>query len=159
MLFKVVKEYSKRQRINLNKDDGLTSGDKVVILTDDEYQKIKNDIIELEQKAISYKEVNDLLGSQENDLKKIVEDVTAPIDERYNKELDKKDKEITDLKNELNTLKGVCNQYNIDMSGLSLIDVLFRSKHKKLVSEFNNKIWFKNKDGAIDGDVKLIDDK
>ena len=53
MIIRQVKEYSKRQRINLNKSDGLKDGQEVVVLPTQEYDfKIRvkdNKISELKE--------------------------------------------------------------------------------------------------------------
>lgn len=149
MLFKEVKEYSQRQRINLNKDDGLKPGDKVVILTNGEYENIKKDILELQDQAIQYEKENQILQSQEQNLKEIIQDITAPIYENHKKELENKDLQINQLTNELNALKVKINQYNLDMQGLNLIDIAILRKHKKLIKDFNSTISFADKGANI----------
>ena len=53
MLFKEVKQYSNRQRIDINKSDELTPGAEVVILTADEYADLKENLMELNNKVIA----------------------------------------------------------------------------------------------------------
>lgn len=158
MLFKQVKEYSKRQRINLNKDDGLNPGDNVVVLTANEYDNIKKDILQLQDQAIKLEKENQILQNQEQNLKEIIQDVTTPIYENHKKELQDKDLQIKQLNNELKTLKAKCNQFNLDLMGLNAIDIVILRKYKKLIQEFNNTISIGLTPGAIDidADAKAI---
>ena len=157
MLFKEVKEYSKRQRINLNKDDGLSPGAKVVILTNNEYDNIKNDVLELKDQVITLQKENQLLQNQEQNLKQIIKDVTTPIYENHKKELENKDLKINELNNELNKVKASINQYNLDMQGLNLIDIAIFRKHKKLIKDFNSTISIIDPIGNIvDADANAI---
>ena len=41
MITKIVKEYSNRQRIDLNKGDGFSAGDEIILLTKSEYDNIQ----------------------------------------------------------------------------------------------------------------------
>ena len=158
MLFKQVKEYSQRQRINLNKDDGLKPGDNVVVLTANEYDNIKKDIMQLQDQAIKLENENQLLKNQEQNLKEIIQDVTTPIYENHKKEMENKDLQINQLTNELNALQIKINQYNLDMQGLNLIDIAILRKHKKLIQDFNNTLSIGLTPGAIDidADAKAI---
>lgn len=79
MIFKEVKEYSTRQRININKDDNLKPGEKVVLLTVNEYEDIKTDFKDLQDTLIKIENENQILQSQEQNLKEVIENVTAPI--------------------------------------------------------------------------------
>lgn len=159
MIFKEVKEYSNRQRINLNKDDGLLPGDNVVVMTANEYNDFKSDVVELQDKIRNLEKENQLLKDQERNLNGLIQNVTAPIYENHKKELQDKELQIKQLTNELNTIKKVCNQFNIKISGLSAIDIIFRGKHKKLVSDFNNSIWVNvEDDNIIDADTKKLTD-
>lgn len=153
MLFKQVKEYSKRQRINLNKDDGLNPGDNVVVLTSNEYDNIKKDILQLQDQAIKLEKENQILKSQDQNLKEIIQDVTTPIYENHKKDLENKDLQIKQLSNELKALQFKINQYNLDMQGLNLIDIAILRKHKKLIKDFNSTISINADSGAIDIDA------
>lgn len=158
MLFKEVKEYSKRQRVNITNNDELETGSKIVILTDKEYDNFKSEVVELQDQLRKLEKENQLLQKQEQNLKQIIQDVTAPIYENHKKELENKDKEIKHLTNELNTMKKVCSQYNLDMTGLNIIDILIFRKHKKLIKNFNGSIWV-NADAPVITDAKAIPDK
>lgn len=149
MITKIIKEYGKtqRQRIDLNKSDGFTPGSEVVIIPVDEYNGIKQNILNLtnqlrssEDKVTAKDNEIQIYKDQENNLKKIVEDVTAPIDENYKKQLESKDQEIKQLKMQLNTLKAKTTQFNLELMGLNTIDMLFKHKHKKLITDFNDEI-------------------
>ena len=41
---------------------------------------------------------------------------------------------------ELNTLKAKTIQFNLELMGLNTIDMLFKHKHKKLITNFNDEI-------------------
>lgn len=158
MLFKEVKEYSKRQRVNITNNDELETGSKIVIMTAKEYDNFKSEVVELQDQLRNLEKENQLLQKQEQNLKQIIQDVTTPIYENHKKELENKDNEIKQLTNELNTMKKVCNQYNLDMTGLNIIDILIFRKHKKLIKNFNGSIWVNVNDPVI-ADAKAIPDK
>lgn len=157
MLFKEVKEYSNRKRINVNQDDGLCPGDSVIVMTSKEYEDFKNDVVELQDIISNLKNENQLLKNQERNLKEIMENITNPIYENHKKEMQDKELQIKQLTDELNTLKKVCSQYNLDMTGLNTIDIVIFRKHKKLINDFNNSIWVNVEDAKIiDADTKKI---
>ena len=156
MLFKQVKEYSQRQRINLNKDDGLTPGDNVVVLTANEYDNIKKDILQLQDQSIKLENENQLLKNQEQNLKEIIQDVTTPIYENHKKEMENKDLQINQLTNELNALQFKINQYNLELMSLNLFDKV-RKKDKKLIQDFNKTLSIANPGAVeVDADAKAI---
>lgn len=159
MLFKEVKEYSKRQRVNITNNDELKTGTKIVILTSKEYDNFKSEVIELKDQLRNLEKENQLLQKQEQNLKQIIQDVTTPIYENHKKELAEKDKEIKQLTDELNTLKKVCSQYNLDMNGLNIIDILILRKHKKLIKNFNGSIWVNVSDQVITDAKAIPNDK
>ena len=140
MLNKKVKEYTGRQRIDINKNDGLTPGAEVVILTLDEYNAIKDDILDIGNKLAAKDSELQLMKNQEQNLKEIIKNVTAPIHERHDKEIAKKDAEIERLSNELKALHDKTTQYNLDMQGLNIFDIAIFHKHKKLIAGFNEDI-------------------
>lgn len=154
MITKQVKEYSKRQRIDLSKNDGLTPGQDVVIIPLQKYDKVKQDVLDLQNELMTARNETDMLlqinsnlenqikdlKSQEVNLKEIIKDVTAPIYEKHKEELEDKDKQIKQLEIQLNTLKAKTNQYNLDMQGLNAIDIAIFRKHKKLIQDFNDEI-------------------
>lgn len=157
MLFKEVKEYSKRKRINLNKDDGLSSGEKVVILTETEYNDIKTEVTELKNQVVTLQKENQILQNQDQNLKQIIKDVTTPIYENHKTELENKENQIKLLSNELKTLQVKTSQYNLDMQGLNVIDIAIFRKHKKLIKDFNSTISIIDPgENIIDADTKAI---
>lgn len=156
MIFKEVKEYSNRQRIDLNKKDNLKPGANVVILTDDEYNNIKKEFLELQEQYKILENQIQMQQDQEHNLKEIIENVTAPIYENHKKDLANKDLEIKQLTDELNAIRKSCSQYNIELMDLNAIDIIFRSKHKKLIKDFNNTIFVNMEVAPIDADAKTL---
>lgn len=174
MIIKKIKEYgnkTKRQRIDLNKSDGLTPGSEVVLIPVEKYNSIKQDILDLQNELMTARNESEMaaevnanlekqiqsLKDQEINLRQIVEDVTAPIDKRYKKQLESKDKEIKQLKRQLNTLKAKTTQFNLELMGLNTIDMLFKHKHKKLITDFNDEITIVGDDpNIIDADTKKL---
>ena len=175
MINKKVKEYSNRQRIDLNKNDGFNPGDEVIIITAKRNDEIKETILDLRSQLISAEnklaakdEEITIYKNQEQNLKQIIKDVTAPIyenhkkelskkDDHYQKELSKKDDEINQLQIQLDLLKDKINRYNLDMQGLNAIDIAIFRKHKKLIKNFNDEITIIGADSKIiDADAKTI---
>ena len=163
MIVKTIKAYGKtqRQRIDLNNGDGFTPGEDVVLIPVIEYDGIKQNILNLTnqlrntENKLQY--VQEQQENQEQNLKQIIEDVTAPIYENHQKDLEKKDNEIKQLKLQIKALQQISSKYNIQMSGLSAIDILFRKKHKDLIDDFNNNIWIINQDNQVeDVDLKKL---
>ena len=162
MIIKVVKEYgtmNKRQRIDFNKSDGLIPGMEVYIIPKDEYSKIENSIMVLENDYMQIenevKIANEKIKfyeDQEQNLNQLIKDAIAPIDEHYQKELEIKDNEIKQLKMQLKTLQAKTNQYNLELMGLSAMDILFRSKHKKLIKNYSDEIAV-----IVDDHQKVVD--
>ena len=157
MITKKIKEYSNRQRIDINKSDGFTRGEDVVIIPVQKFDEIKQNILDLQSNLSAKDNEIQLLKNQEQNLKEIIEDVTAPIYERHKKEMENKDNQIKQLENQIKALQRIASQYNIQMSGLSAIDVVFRKKHKDLIDDFNNNIWIVNQDNQVeDVDLKKL---
>lgn len=157
MLFKQVKEYSKRQRIDINKSDGLTPGADVVIMTSAEYENITNDLAEMQDKLISAEKQIHLLENQEQNLKEVIQNVTAPIYENHKKELLEKDNQIKQKQVQLDLMKNKTNQYNLDLMGLNAFDIVIRGKHKKLIKSYSEEITLIGADpNIIDADVRAI---
>lgn len=151
MIFKQVKEYSKRQRIDLNKNDGLTPGEEVAILTAREYENIKSKMLQMQDTITANEKEIELLQSQEQNLKELIENVTTPIYDNHEKEMQKKDNEINQLKALLELMRNKTNQYNLELMGLNAIDIAIFRKHKKLIQNYNEEITL------IGVDPKLID--
>ena len=170
MIQKQVKQFGKkspRLKIDINKSDNLTADTDVVILTADEYAGIKQNIINLtkqlrsaEDKLSAKVDELQIYKDQEQNLKQIIEDVTAPIYENHQKELSKKEDEINQLQRQLKTLQAKTNQYNLDMQGLNAIDILILRKHKKLIQKYNDEITVLGAGPEIvDADAKAIPGK
>ena len=151
MIIKQVKEYSKRKRIEINKTDNIDAGAKVIILSENEYNQLLAKINDYD----AVKKENQILHNQENNLKKIVDDVTAPIYDQHQKELTSKDQQIKQLQIQLKALQTKTNQYNLDMQGLNVIDMVVLRKHKKLIADFNTAIA--DADAIIDADIKKVE--
>lgn len=157
MIIKEVKQYSNRQRIDINKNDGLTPGSEVVILTTNEYENIKQNLMDLNNKLTSKDSELQVMKNQEQNLKEIISDAITPIDEHYQKELSNKDKQINQLQMQLKALQVKTNQYNLDMQGLNVFDIAIFRKHKKLIQNFNDDIALVEVDRKIvDADAKAI---
>ena len=147
MRIKEVKEYSKRQRININKEDGLSDGQEVAILTIEEYKDLKQTENLLSRQIHSLKEdidkltiENKLLNTQQTNLKDIVADVITPINEQHQRELSAKDVEIGRLKAEVKALENKSHQLCIDIMDLSALQLIFTDKRKVMIDDFNKSI-------------------
>ena len=164
MIIKQVKEYgskTKRQRIDLAKADGFTPGENVVLIPKEQYDSIKQDILELQQQItdkdselkIAYEqiniasEVNNNLQNQLEDsrsqkinLQQVVKDALTPIDEHYQKELKKKDKQIEQLEIKYNSLLGKAHKNNLELMGLNIFEIGLFHKHKKLIMDFDQEL-------------------
>ena len=157
MIIKQVKEYSKRKRIEINKTDNIDAGAKVIILSENEYKELQNKVNDYD----ALLKENQILQKQENNLKEIIKDVTAPIYENHQKELENKDQQIKQLQVQLKLLQTKANQFNLDMQGLNIIELSILRKHKKLIQQFNTAIAGADDVPAgneiIPADVKKID--
>ena len=174
MIIKKIKEYgnkTKRQRIDLNKSDGLTPGSEVVLIPVEKYNSIKQDILDLQNELMTARNESEMamevnanlekqiqsLKDQEINLRQIVEDVTAPIDEHYQNELKSKDDKIKELEFQLKSIKAKTNQYNLELMGLNIFDFAIFRKHKKLIHNFNDEITIVGDDpNIIDADTKEL---
>ena len=170
MIQKQVKQFGKkspRLKIDINKSDNLTADTDVVILTADEYAGIKQNIINLtkqlrsaEDKLSAKVDELQIYKDQEQNLKQIIEDITAPIYENHKKELSDKGNELKQLQDKLDALERKTIQYNLDMQGLNAIDILILRKHKKLIQKYNDEITVLGVDPKIvDTDAKAIPGK
>lgn len=151
---KEVKEYSSRQRINLNKSDGFNDGDIVVIMPNNEFEEIKEQLMQLntyKAKVNAYEKGNELLKGMSTDTSKDIVD-------SYEKRLDKKDDELKQKDKEINRLKDIFSNYEKRVYGLNAFDVLFR-RNKKLSDEFHNSIWIIKDNETIDTENKQISNK
>ena len=170
MIQKQVKQFGKkspRLKIDINKNDNIEPGTDVIILTADEYAGIKQNIINLtkqlrraEDKLSAKVDELQIYKNQEQNLKQIIEDVTAPIYKNHKKELSDKGKELKQLQDKLDALERKTMQYNLDMQGLNLIDIAILRKHKKLIQKYNDEITVLGVDPKIvDTDAKAIPGK
>lgn len=151
---KDVKEYSKRQRINLNKGDGFNDGDIVIVMAISEFEKIKEQLIQLntyKAKVEAYETGNELLKGMSTDSSK-------DIVEAYEKRLDKKDNQLNEKDNEISRLKDIFSNYEKRVYGLNPFDVLLR-RNKKLSDEFHNSIWIIAPDESEITETKKISNK
>lgn len=151
---KEIKEYSGRQRINLNKGDGFNNGDIVVIMAVNEFDEIKEQLMQLntyKAKVNAYEKGNELLKGMSTDTSK-------DIVNSYEKRLDKKDNELKEKDKEINRLKDIFSNYEKRVYGLNAFDVLVR-RNKKLSDEFHNSIWIIKDNETIDTENKQISNK
>ena len=151
MIIKQVKEYSKRKRIEINKTDNLDAGAKVIILSENEYNQLINELDNYD----ALKKENQILNEQENNLSEMVKDITAPIYDQHKKDLQKKDNEIEQLTSQLNYIRKSISHYIISLSSLGLMDLVFRSQHKKIIDDMNDTIFH---DANADADDDAITD-
>ena len=164
MIIKQVKEYgskTKRQRIDLAKADGFTPGEDVVLIPKEQYDSIKQDILDLQQQItdkdselkIAYEQINiasevsnnlkkqfEDLRNQKINLQQVVKDALTPIDEHYQKELKKKDKQIEQLEIKYNSLLGKAHKNNLELMGLNIFEIGLFHKHKKLIMDFDQEL-------------------
>ena len=164
MIIKQVKEYgskTKRLRLDLAKADGFTPGEDVVLIPKEQYDSIKQDILDLQQQItdkdselkIAYEQINiasevsnnlkkqfEDLRNQKINLQQVVNDAIAPIDEHYQKELKKKDKKIEQLEIKYNSLLGKAHKNNLELMGLNIFEMGLFHKHKKLIMDFDQEL-------------------
>ena len=181
MIIKQVKEYgskTKRQRIDLAKADGFTPGEDVVLIPKEQYDSIKQDILDLQQQItdkdselkIAYEQINiasevsnnlkkqfEDLRNQKINLQQVVKDALTPIDEHYQKELKKKDKQIEQLEIKYNSLLGKAHKNNLELMGLNIFEIGLFHKHKKLIMEFDQELTIVATDPeVVTTDVKKL---
>ncbi len=172
---KTVKEYSKRQRINLSKSDGFKDDETIVILSTQEYEKLQSEILNRESEILKVtketelykKRFEDILKSynkQQKELdtkvEKLLEVSLKPINETHKKQLEDKNKQINELTNQINTMIGAFNQFNIRINTLTTLDILFRKKHIEIISDFNESITLVNNSNPIvNADIKQVPDR
>lgn len=151
MIKKKVKEYSKRKRIELNQSDNIDAGAEVIILSENEYNQLLDKINDYD----ALKKENQILNEQENNLSEMVKDITAPIYDQHKKDLQKKDNEIKQLTSQLNYIRKSISHYIISLSSLSLMDLIFKTRHKKIIQDMNDTIFH---DADADADVPAMAD-
>lgn len=154
---KEVKEYTGRQRINLNKSDGFNENEEVYIMNTKEYEDLKSRIIAFEvykEKAISEKETavktanetsKEVLQNIHNEFKKEYESK----ERIYLDQLEEKETKINNLENELKNLKAIVSNFLIQLNGLNLLDFVFRNKHKDMIEDLKESVWIVKPDVEI----------
>lgn len=168
MIFKKVKEYTGRQRIEFKKEDCLKKDDKIIIFKDDEYKQYKQEVLDLKNNLIALQSKNEMLmelnanlksqiddyKKQNSNLKEIVEDVTAPIKE----EVENKDNRIEELETKIDAMEMVCNEFNIDITGLNIFEVIVLRRHKKRAKEFSASINMivRKKKNIVEADAQSL---
>ena len=174
MITKTVKEYgtkSKRMRIDINKSDNLTDGMEVALIPMEEYNQIKQDILDLQNELMTARneaemmeEVNAKLEDQITELRnrkinldKMIKNAVTPIDNHYQKEITKKDEQIKRLDLQYKALYRRTNKYNLELMGLNGLDILL-GRYKKLIKNFDEEIAVLEEDDPkiIDADAKAI---
>lgn len=164
MIFKKVKEYSKRQRIDINKSDGLTPGEDVAIIPKQDILDMQNELMTARNETEMLQTINENLEKQIQDLKdkeinlqQLIKDAVTPIDKHYQKELESKDNEINRLKIELKSLQRKAHKNNLELMGLNAFEILIRKKFKKMILEFDQELTIITTDPeVVDADVNAI---
>lgn len=151
---KDVKEYSSRQRINLNKGDGFNDGDIVIVMAINEFEEIKEQLMQLNECKAKVEAFEKIINQPPKDKDETLE----KISQRYEERLDKKDNELKEKDKEIGRLKDIFSNYEKRVYGLNPFDVLFR-RNKKLSDEFHNSIWIINDNETIDTENKMISNK
>ena len=151
---KDVKEYSKRQRINLNKGDGFNDGDIVIVMAVSEFEEIKEQLIQLN----TYKAKVEAFEKIINQPPKDTDEILKKISQGYEERLDKKDNELKGKDKEISRLKDIFSNYEKRVYGLNPFDVLLR-RNKKLSDEFHNSIWIIAPDESEITETKKISNK
>ena len=144
MRVKEIKNYSGRLRINIVQDDQFQPNEEVVLMSMQEYDNIKDKILELQEQVTEVQKEAEMMQTNIDQYKDQIQDLIKlalqPMEEHYNSELEKKDKVISDKEDEINSILAVMNQFSISMSGLSFIDII-RGKHKGLINDFHDSVW------------------
>ena len=151
---KDVKEYSGRQRINLNKGDGFNDGDIVIVMAVSEFEEIKEQLLQLNE----YKAKVEAFEKIAQQPPKDNDETLKKISQGYEERLDKKDNELKEKDKEISRLKDIFSNYEKRIYGLNLFDMILR-KNKKLSDEFHDSIWIINENETIDTEKKMISNK
>ena len=164
MIRKVVKMYSNRMRIDLNKKDGLNANEDVIIMPVEEYEKLKQELFNREDKIIALTKENEIIqqrndsimesiqtSKQDNkkEFEEMLEITLKPINETHKEQLEDKDNQINQLTDKLNAMQSAFHQFNIGINQLSALDILFRKKHHQVINDFNESIWIIGKEDNI----------
>lgn len=151
---KDVKEYSGRQRINLNKGDGFNDGDIVIVMAVSEFEEIKEQLLQLNEYKSKVEAFEKIVQQPPKDNEEIIKKISQGYEER----LDKKDNELKEKDKEISRLKDIFSNYEKRIYGLNLFDMILR-KNKKLSDEFHDSIWIINENETIDTEKKMISNK
>ena len=172
MIIKVVKMYSNRQRVDLNKKDGFNAGEEIILMSKSEYDNLKHRLFDLDNKLVTAESENKILKDRNDtitgaiqeskkqldiELEKLLEVSLKPINETHKKQLADKDHQIKELTDKLNTIQGAFSQFITKINSLNAIDFLFRKKHNQVINDFSNSVWITTgKDKIVNADVKSI---
>ena len=171
---KEIKNYSDRLRINIVSADGLTAGQKVIIMTDDEYGNIKDQILNMsaEIRTLEYDKnvfqqrsetlmnaIEDGKKTKDAELKELLEVSLTPIRETHKEQLEDKDQQIKALSDKIDLMQTSFHKFTTMINSLSAIDVLFRKKHNEIITDFIESVWVKSDDPILDTDVKKVTSK
>ena len=151
---KDVKEYSGRQRINLNKGDGFNDGDIVIVMAINEFEEIKEQLLQLNEYKAKVEAFEKIAQQPPKDNDETIKKISQGYEER----LDKKDNELKEKDKEISRLKDIFSNYEKRIYGLNLFDMILR-KNKKLSDEFHDSIWIINENETIDTEKKMISNK
>ena len=151
---KDVKEYSGRQRINLNKGDGFNDGDIVIVMAVNEFEEIKEQLLQLNEYKAKVEAFEKIAQQPPKDNDETIKKISQGYEER----LDKKDNELKEKDKEISRLKDIFSNYEKRIYGLNLFDMILR-KNKKLSDEFHDSIWIINENETIDTEKKMISNK
>lgn len=151
---KDVKEYSGRQRINLNKGDGFNDGDIVIVMAFSEFEEIKEQLLQLNEYKAKVEAFEKIAQQPPKDNDETIKKISQGYEER----LDKKDNELKEKDKEISRLKDIFSNYEKRIYGLNLFDMILR-KNKKLSDEFHDSIWIINENETIDTEKKMISNK
>lgn len=139
---KQVKEYSQRQRINLNKSDGFKTDDTIYLMTSKEYNQLNDTILELNKKLESKDTIIE-------NTKQMNQNIVSDISGMYEKQLTDKNERIKQLENQLNDLKSIVTNFLIRFNGLNLLDMVLHRKHKDLIEDVQQSVWIRSDDIQI----------
>ena len=139
--FKEVKNYSGRMRINIIQDDNFKTGEKIAILTMNEYETLIKENKNLKQ---------ELEKNNDTDIDRLIQLALKPVTASYEKQANKLENKLNNKEKELNQLKAVFTRFITQVNGLSFFDLVFKHKHEELINDFQESIYFKH-----DQDVKL----
>lgn len=155
MIKKQIKQYGNRQRIELNKKDNLDAGANVIILSENEYNTIMENLQNLENENKTLQIQHQQIQNQETNIKEMLKNTTSHLYENHQKELENKDNEIKQLKQQINAMRKSIIYYILQLSALNVIDLIFKSKHKKIIASMNDVI-FHDADADAIADAKKL---